>query len=103
MSSEIATLQLSDFEPLVDSSFTLSLEGVEGTAEAVLSEAKVSPAGKYAQEARDPFVLLFRLPQELKLEQSLYQMENDKLGKIALFLVPVKNDETGHYLEAIFS
>jgi len=49
------------------------------------------------------FTLLFKAPVESEPVQSIYQLENESLGPMNLFLVPVKKDDEGLYYEAVFN
>lgn len=51
----------------------------------------------------EPFALVFRGPQNLPLAQATYQLQHDQLGELAVFLVPIDQDEEGFYYEAIFN
>lgn len=51
----------------------------------------------------EPFALVFRGPQNLPLVQATYQLQHDQLGELAIFLVPIDQDEEGFYYEAIFN
>ena len=49
------------------------------------------------------FSLFFRGPHEPLLPQQIYPLEHDQLGRLDLFIVPVKRDEGGLYYEAVFN
>jgi hypothetical protein len=50
---------------------------------------------------REPFALLFRAPDGAALRQGTYPVRHSRMGRFALFIVPVGR-ERGYY-EAIFS
>lgn len=52
---------------------------------------------------RKQFSLLFKGPAEPILAQGIYGLENDELGRLDLFLVPVAADEEGVDYEAVFT
>ncbi len=54
-------------------------------------------------EHRQPFSLVFRLPRETTLRQKIYRLENQKLGRLDIFLVPIGPDREGMRYEAIFN
>ncbi|HJS50918.1 MAG TPA: hypothetical protein VJ781_03375 [Pyrinomonadaceae bacterium] len=54
-------------------------------------------------ETQETYSLLFRGPSGLPPVQGIYALENEKLGKLELFLVPIKRDEQGLYFEAIMN
>ena len=66
-------------------------------AEARPIETKAKPAG------RRQFSLLFKGPAEPLLEQAIYTLENDELGTLPIFLVPIAADAEGADYEAVFT
>jgi hypothetical protein len=52
---------------------------------------------------RAPFSLHFRGPATPWAQQHMYQLENEKVGSLELFLVPVGPDGKGMLYEAIFT
>lgn len=51
----------------------------------------------------ESFSLIFRSPEKRLTSQSTYPLTHEKLGAMDIFLVPVKQDESGVYYEAIFN
>ncbi len=78
--------------------FTLCLESNRtGELELVeLTEGRASP--EY-----ESFTLLFRGAAVDPLGQGTYRMEHAALGAFDLFIVPVAQDQTGRYYEAVFN
>ncbi|MGE3466696.1 MAG: hypothetical protein AB7J13_07160 [Pyrinomonadaceae bacterium] len=56
-----------------------------------------------SSEQQENFSLLFRGPVEAPAKQGTYRLENEELGSMDIFLVPVKKDEAGLYFEAVFN
>ena len=54
-------------------------------------------------DQRAPFSLLFLAPTEFRIPQGLIVLENESLGSMEIFVVPVAEDESGLYYEAIFN
>ena len=52
---------------------------------------------------RRPFSLLFRGPRSPVLPQRIYPLEHPQLGRLEIFLVPVRADAGGVEYEAIFN
>ena len=52
---------------------------------------------------QETFSLIFLAPLDTPIEQRLYTLENENLGKMDLFLVPIKQIETGLKFQAVFS
>jgi len=56
-----------------------------------------------SNEFQENFSLLFRAGTDAGVQQGIYHLRHKDLGAMDLFLVPVKKDETGLYLEAVFN
>lgn len=52
---------------------------------------------------QEAYSLMFRAPVDAPPAQNVYTLEHEKLGKMDLFLVPVKKKEDGLYYEAVFN
>lgn len=63
---------------------------------------KSSWAGPSRAGRRDPFSLLFLGPPNVLLPQRIYRVENDRLGDVDLFLVPLGPVPEGMRYEAVF-
>ena len=68
-------------------------------SEFVLSEVEII----VSDDRQENFTLLFRAAIGLRPVQGIYTLENERLGVVELFLVPVKQDEDGVYLEAVIN
>lgn len=76
--------------------------GAEDPLEFELVEAEALPTHKGAPR-EEPFSLVFRGPPGRALAQQQYELEHERLGEIAVFLVPVGESEKGTLLEAVFN
>jgi hypothetical protein len=94
-------LDLDSFKDHVNTSFKVSVEG--NPVDLELIEAAESGGEPIAESERKPFSLLFRGPQGVNLEQQIYALEHDKVGKLEIFLVPVQPDDKGPCYEAVFT
>lgn len=54
-------------------------------------------------DTQECYSLLFRGPSDQPPVQGTYLLDNEKLGKLQLFLVPIKRDDEGLYFEAIMN
>jgi hypothetical protein len=52
---------------------------------------------------RQAFSLIFRGPKAVVLPQRIYRLENDDLGTLEIFLVPIGPDSIGMRYQAIFN
>ena len=85
------------FSQAVHSTFRAAFDG---HPEFTLRLTEFNDSSNAAQET---FSLLFQAPVDAPEIQSIYRLENDDLGTIDLFLVPVRKDENGLYYEAVFN
>ena len=88
------------FSPLTGRTFATMIG--ETQLELELSEVKML-GHKRSEASRDPFSLLFRSPQELRLPQGIYCFECEALGEIELFITQVGRGAQGSEFEAIFT
>ena len=82
-----------EFEIALDASGPLILKLIEATG---LESNTARPDGQ-------PFTLVFRGPTDVELPQGTYDLRNDSLGQVAIFLVPFRQDEEGRFYEAVFN
>lgn len=101
--TDIYTLER--FQPYVNDAFRIGLD--EGAAvEAKLLEAVAvgaPPAADNGVTDRQAFSLVFHLPEVGYMEQQIFNVQHDTLGELALFLVPVGQDQRGMRYEAMFT
>ena len=100
---DLRTAQLSDFAQWIGTEFRADDEsGVAIALELVEANSLTSRPGAPRPE---PFSLIFRGPQGRPLDQRIYPLEHDQLGRLDLFLVPIGpgSDGRGPYYQAIFN
>ncbi|HVE15971.1 MAG TPA: hypothetical protein VNB29_04500 [Chthoniobacterales bacterium] len=95
----LGQLTATDFEPLLDDSFLLLHQNIEIplTLVEIRPSASKPPAG-----LRPPFSILFRSLPGPALPQGSYWISSEKLGRMELFIVPIRTDGDGSYYEAVF-
>ena len=59
--------------------------------------------GYTASATHESFSLTFRAPVEAPARQGSYRLEHESLEAMDVFLVPVKQDDSGLFFEAIFN
>ena len=69
----------------------------------VLREAKPLSPGWGLRGARSPFSLMFLAKQSVVLPQRIYRLQNDGLGEVEIFLVPIGKDAEGVSYQATFN
>ncbi|HEY0107204.1 MAG TPA: hypothetical protein VGB91_14065 [Rhizomicrobium sp.] len=95
-------LVFEDFADKVGQVFTVGF--ADGPAVALtLAEAERLKAYHVPPDGRLPFSLIFLGPSEATLPQRLYWLEQDTLGQIELFLVPVGRDARGVQYQSVFN
>jgi hypothetical protein len=101
VSERLAALALSDFSGCLQQRFRVAV----GEASLDLQLVAADPLGgsEPAPGRRHPFSLIFLGPPAPLLPQRIYQLENDALGALEIFLVPIGPDGAGLRYEAIFS
>ena len=98
-----------DFFPLIDQEFTIQAEASEPfkvkliTVTDLGSETPGSADPSGGREGRRPFSIVFRGQPDPVLPQRIYQIENQSLGSLSIFLVPIGPDQEGMLYEAVFN
>ena len=88
------------FAPHVGSTFHIRLNPQE-TVPVELAEITEFP--DHEGPRRAPFSLIFRGAHSFVLPQRTYQIENEKIPSLELFLVPIGPDSKGMRYEAVFN
>ena len=92
------TLNKKDFDPHLNSSFTIHTE--EGTA----VKAKLVEIADHSNEKIDAFSLLFKGPKNKPIPHDTQKVKHAKLGELTLFIGPVAYHKAdGTYYETVFS
>ncbi len=100
------TLTLEDFAAHLDEPFAVDLgTDFPGLEPLVLTLIKAVPieTDQDLGERRAPFSLVFRGPGEPALAQRLYALDNETLGRLEIFLVPIGPVDEGMRYEAVFN
>lgn len=56
-----------------------------------------------AIEGQESFSVYFRGPADRGVPQGTYPLENNRLGRLEIFIVPIARDEKGFRYEALFN
>lgn len=97
------TLAFEDFEDRVGSVFVIDDDTGVPPLALTLAEATPLPARYGGDGFRPPFSLIFSGSLEYALSQRLYRLQNEALGEITIFLVPVGKDAQGYSYQALFN
>jgi hypothetical protein len=90
-----------DFDALLNSQFTIDIEG--GEIELTLIEVS-SVVAEYTEGGQaEPFSAVFRSNTMDMLEQACYQLNHETAGETLIFLVPIGPDEEGMCYEAVYT
>lgn len=95
-------LVFEDFADKVGEIFAVAEEGLPAVA-LTLSEAELLKARQLPPGGRPPFSLIFTADTPQMLPQRLYRMEQERMGAITLFLVPVGKNAQGFQYQALFN
>lgn len=98
----LGTLTIDDFSDKIGQTFKIKFED---DVEVNLTLAKAD-LGKHKVPGttREPFSLLFNGPENLRLSQGAYPIENGALGSLPIFIVPVGQNTDGTIsYQAVFS
>lgn len=95
-------LRKEDFDGCLNQTFRIHVEGRD-PIETELVEVSGLPSHDDDPDRRQPFSLVFRGPKDAPLEQGIFRIENDTLGRLDLFLVTNGPDKEGMRHEAVFT
>jgi hypothetical protein len=96
----IETATAGDFEPFVDQPFKLLAD--DGHAMLLTLEG-VQRHRQYNQQFREPFSLFFVGPVAPILPQRTYELTNDAVGTLEIFIVPIASGTAGTKYQAVFN
>lgn len=101
----IGTMELSDFSSQLGQKFQLPV------SPSVVFDIELIEVNELGSGADDdtcslrerPFSLVFRGPEEAPLAQGTHTIENESIGTVEIFLVPIGPDKAGLCYEAVFN
>jgi hypothetical protein len=91
-----------EFESCVDATFRLTIDE-EPALELTLDRVELSKTEPSSEDSRQPFSLIFRGPLERALCQQICSLENESLGALEIFLVPIGPAGDAMQYEAVFN
>jgi hypothetical protein len=96
-------LTVSQFAECLGGTFRVDFGAAEPLpTELVEATARASSGGR-APHQRQPFSLVFRGPMQPILPQRIYPIENERMGALEIFIVPIGPDDVGMLYQAIFN
>jgi len=99
---DLSTITIKDFQTSLEQTFLVTLENTD-YLKLELTEVKAISRFDPKTDTRQSFSLLFRGPFEPILPQQSYQIKNEQLGELLLFLVPIGPDKIGMLYDATFN
>lgn len=93
---DLSTLCKADFDPHINSHFIFCEENSP-------VNLKLVETRDCSSENTNGFSLLFKGPLDKLYPQKIYALEHKEMGKLEIFIVPIKKDQEGIYYQAIFS
>ena len=102
----LENLTIESFTPLTGQPFRIVL--ADGSSlDAELQSVREVPVSGWRPEgnrpARQPFALLFLGRSQVVLPQAVYRLENETLGALEIFIVPIGRTPEGVSYEAVFA
>jgi Domain of unknown function (DUF6916) len=95
-------LVFEDFADKVGQIFTITFDDAPGIA-ITLTEAELLKTGQLPPSGRPSFSLIFVGDTPQMLPQRIYRVEQEALGQIELFMVPVGKKPEGFEYQALFN
>ena len=92
-------LTRTSFEPHCQTVFQVVRDDAEPLELELVEAVDKTPEGFDGEQ----FSLLFRGPLDQPLDQRIYSIEHDAMGRLDLFLVPVDQRKQGFFYEAYFN
>lgn len=97
---DLSQLDFSSFIKTVNTPYSCS---EQGNCDLLLTEVVKLSQPNDPRVKRVPFVLVFKAPSHFPTQQAIYQLNNQEIGHLELFLVPVASSEQHVTLEATFT
>jgi hypothetical protein len=67
-------------------------------------EIQLTEVGEFLQSPnQERFSIVFRGPLDAFLQQGIYTLDHDQMGRLSLFMVPVRMNDKGYDYEAVFN
>ena len=98
--TDLENLAAKDFTPLLHRQFLLA-SGAEPIALELMEVSEV--AHRRPSQKRPPFSLLFKTSPARVFPQKIYRLEQEAIGALEVFLVPVTADQDSCCYEAVFN
>lgn len=103
MEDRLLTLKLEDFEPLIGQTFTFHAASGH-VVPTRLSDVRKLGGHTVPNAVRGPFALTFTSDLRAALPQQIFRVENEMLGELEIFVVPVGPNPQGQMqYEVIFT
>lgn len=98
-------LNRESFAQHLNTSFAVHYQASDGTDASVEMELVEAQEERHhaPDKGREAFSLMFAGPRTVPLEQGTYDFKHARLGSMALFIVPIGEDDKGRYYQCIFN
>lgn len=97
---KLEKLTAGDFREHLETDFFVSLGNDADSLRLRLVEVNELRGGG---PRREPFSLIFSGPHDVYLPQQIYTLRHNVMGVLDIFIVPIRPDERGARLQAIFN
>ena len=91
------------FSALINSTFRITNGAAEILEARLLKATPLAGHSKGAANGREAFLLWFHVPGAEGWRQKIYALDHGALGRLDVFLVPIKQENGGLVFEAVFN
>jgi hypothetical protein len=102
MIDALAKAEIATFSPYVGQLFDVFGSDTDN-AVCAFTLASLTPLGNGMPGNREPFSLIFEGPDSVKLPQGTYQLRNQMIGELPIFIVPISERGGTRRYQAIFN
>ena len=98
-------LTAQEFSSHLHEKFLIHPEGSSAVEAELIEVARLGDSFRDNEDGPESraFSLVFRVPRHAVLPQRIYTVENDRMGSMDIFLVPIMPDQEGGRMEAVFN
>ena len=95
-------LTIDDFSKCLNQTFTINVADHDPLVTELIEVRGLVPPDDDALR-RQPFSLIFRGPKDVLLQQGTFEIENETLGTLGMFVVTLGPDDEGVRHEVVFA
>jgi hypothetical protein len=100
---QLDLLQAADFTAYVQQRFHIYAQSGTPLEAELVAVKQISAKPGAGTAKRKPFSIVFRCSDKPPLAQGIYKVENEKMGTLDIFIIPIGPDDEGFCYEAVFN